>query len=138
MVFAGTVGYHGAAVQGGQAAVVEGDLTLTTQATAAGRAEIISYAAEAVTVRTNSQEDALLVLSDTAYPGWQARVDGVSTPIYTTNFLFRGVRVPAGEHEVRFVYAPASWRWGLAVSGIALVLWLGLVVVSRYAKARTE
>jgi hypothetical protein len=121
-------------VQAGQAAVVEADLALNTQPTPDDIAEIVSYGAEEVIVQTRSQAEALLVLSDTAYPGWQATVDGVPTEIYTTNYLFRGVRVPAGEHEVRFVYAPASWRRGLLLSGIALLVWVGLLAVSAYQR----
>ncbi len=68
---------------------------------------------------------ALLILADTFYPGWQATVDGDPAPIYRTNVLLRGVPVPAGEHEVVFRYAPASWRQGLlfsAAGGVLLLL----------------
>lgn len=123
-----------ASVQAGQAAVVEGTLTLNTIGTEQDTAQLVQYAAEAVEVKTNSQEAALLVLSDTAYPGWQATIDGAPAPIYTTNYLFRGVQVPAGEHVVRFVYAPTSWRRGWAVSGIAFLFWVGFIVISRYRR----
>lgn len=116
-----------AAVQAGQAAVVEGGLSLNTIPTDRDGAELVRYVAEEVVIHTQSATDALLVLSDTAYPGWQAMVDGTPTEIYTTNFLFRGVRVPAGEHEVRFVYQPVSWRRGMMVSGIGVLLWIGLL-----------
>lgn len=119
-------------VQAGQAAVVEADWALNTQPTPDDIAEIVSYGAEEVVIQTRSQAEALLVLSDTAYPGWQATIDGVPTEIYTTNYLFRGVRVPAGEHKVRFVYAPTSWRRGGMLSGIALLCWLGLLGLSAY------
>jgi len=122
------------AVQAGEAAVVEGPVTLNGQSTAADSAQVVKYSAEEVVVQTRSQVEALLVLSDTAHPGWQATVDGVPTAIYTTNVLFRGVRVPAGEHEVRFVYAPVSWRRGLLLSGIALLVWVGLLAVSAYQR----
>ncbi|MEZ4737033.1 MAG: hypothetical protein R3E79_58890 [Caldilineaceae bacterium] len=78
------------AIQAGKAAVVAGDLVLNTTATAGDGADLMRYTAEEVVVRTQSQAGALLVLSDTAYPGWQATVDGVLTAIYTTNGLFRG------------------------------------------------
>ena len=125
-----------AAIQAGQAAVVEGALTLKTTPGAHDTAQLVEYTAERVAVKTHSQEAALLVLSDTAYPGWQATVDGASALIYTTNYLFRGVPVPAGEHVVRFVYAPASWQRGLVVSGIAFLVWIGLLMLSRYTRSR--
>jgi hypothetical protein len=38
------------------------------------------------------------------------------------NAAFRAVSVPAGEHEVRMDYRPASFTLGLAVTGLALLL----------------
>ena len=125
------------AIQAGQAAVVEGALTLETTPNAHDTAQFVEYTAERIAVKTNSQEAALLVLSDTTYPGWQATVDGAPAPIYTTNYLFRGVSVPAGEHLVHFVYAPASWQRGLIVSGVALLVWIGLLMLSRYTRRRS-
>jgi hypothetical protein len=114
-------------VAGGEAAVVEADLTLDSQPAADDSATMVKYTAEEVVVQTRSQAEAFLVLSDTAYPGWQATIDGAPTEIYTTNYLFRGVRVPAGTHEVRFVYAPTSWHRGVMISGVALLCWIGLL-----------
>lgn len=125
-----------AAIQAGQAAVVEGALTLQTTPNPHDTAQLAAYTAEQVEVKTQSEEAAFLVLSDTAYPGWQATVDGTPTPIYTTNYLFRGVPVPAGEHVVRFVYVPVSWQRGLVVSGIAFLVWMGLLSIKRYARKR--
>lgn len=111
------------------AAVVEGwpkTVPLpAAQAEPAGEAQMVSYAPERVAIRTRSPAPALLILADTFYPGWQATVDGDPAPIYRTNVLLRGVPVPAGEHEVVFRYAPASWRQGLlfsAAGGVLLLL----------------
>jgi uncharacterized membrane protein YfhO len=43
-------------------------------------------------------------------------VDGVETPIYQANYLFRAVPLNAGDHEVRFVYRPKSFAVGAALS----------------------
>ncbi|MEZ4869584.1 MAG: YfhO family protein [Caldilineaceae bacterium] len=118
------------AIQAGAAAVVEGDLTLATTPAAEDRAELLHYAPEEVVIRTHSQNAALLVLSDSFYPGWQATVDGAPTPLYATNVLFRGVAVPAGEHTVTMRFAPASWDWGVRISGVGIVLWLLLLGLS--------
>jgi hypothetical protein len=109
-------------------AVVEGLPSFATQPHPTDHTEIMAYAAEAVEVRTSTQEEALLILSDTFYPGWRATVDGAATPIYATNYLFRGVVVPPGEHTVRFVYQPDSWQRGLWLSGLGGVVVLGLIV----------
>ena len=66
---------------------------------AAGDVVITGYADEQVVLRTSSPSDGFLVLSDAYYPGWRATVDGAETPVYATNYLLRGVYVPAGEHD---------------------------------------
>ena len=78
-----------------------------------GTAEIVDYAAERVRVRTRAARPSLLVLTDEFYPGWTATVDGTPTPIVRANVLFRGVPVPAGEHEVLFTFRPTLVGWAL-------------------------
>jgi membrane protein YfhO len=84
-------------------------------------ARIIAYTPETVRVATAAQSPALLVLTDTDFPGWQATVDGAAAAIVPTDFVFRGVVVPAGDHEVVFAYRPAAVRAGLwlSVAGLA-------------------
>ena len=41
--------------------------------------------------------------------------------IHRANYVFRAVAIPAGDHEVRFVFEPASYRWGKDISILALV-----------------
>ncbi len=118
-------------VRQGLAAVVEGEIaalvpvanTPSAHQTTADRATITHYSPERVVVETQSSAPAFLVLSDTAFPGWQARVDDQPAPLYTTNYLFRGVEVPAGSHIVTFDYLPTSWQMGLALSAVGLLLW---------------
>ena len=73
-----------------------------------GRVTILSYAAERVVLRSESDRDGLLLLTDAFYPGWQVAIDGVPATAYQADGLFRGVFVPAGEHEV--VWTFAGWR----------------------------
>ncbi|MCX6044834.1 MAG: YfhO family protein [Chloroflexi bacterium] len=111
-----------------QGAVVEGLAAFTSQPAATDQTKIIAYHPEQVTIQIRTAQSALLVLSDSAYPGWSATLDDQPTPIYTTNYLFRGVSVPAGDHTVSFRYQPASWRHGLWISGLSLLFCLLLLV----------
>lgn len=82
----------------------------------AQKAEIADVLADQVVLRVTTARPAVLVLSDLDWPGWQASVDGTPTPIYRANFLFRGVAIDAGVHEVRFRYRPWTLPLGMAVS----------------------
>ena len=105
-------------------------------AVAPGSATISAYAPERVEIATESGAPTLLVLSDAYYPGWRATVDGAPAPILPTNVLFRGVELPAGSHEVVFTFVPASWRNGLYVGAVGLLLWLALVGVAMWLGRR--
>lgn len=78
-----------------------------------------------VQVKTSSNQDGYLVVLDTFYPGWKAYIDGHETPIYRTNYNFRGVKVPSGEHTAEFIYMPQSLIVGAIVSAISLLIVLG-------------
>ncbi len=67
-----------------------------------------------------------LVIMDTIFPGWHARVDGRKTPIVPANFVGRAVAVEAGTHRVEMWFEPQSVRLGIFVSLVALGLLSGV------------
>jgi hypothetical protein len=85
-------------------------------------AHIEHYSANRVIVHTSAAGPALLVLSDTYYPGWEADIDGVPASILQANLCQRAVVVPAGEQTVTFRFAPGSVAWGAGITGIGVVL----------------
>ena len=70
------------------------------------------------------------MLLDPFFPGWRAAVDGLGSEIYRTDYLFRGVFVPAGQHVVRFVYEPVPFRLGAALSLLTILALLGLPLIA--------
>ena len=106
------------------------DLPLSQSTEPIGTARIETYTPTHVKISTMAAEDALLVIADSAYPGWQATVDGVPTDIQTANSLFRVVRVPSGEHTVEYKFESQSWRWGLWLNVAGIVVWILLLVGS--------
>lgn len=67
-----------------------------------GKAEIIEYLENKIIIKTENKGNGFLVLTDSYYPTWKAKVDGRRTKVYLTDYNFRGVIVPAGKHEVIF------------------------------------
>jgi hypothetical protein len=86
-----------------------------------GTARLTADEPERVVVQANANGRALLVLADTWFPGWQAKIDGRETPILRTDQLLRGVVIPSGTHSVEFTYRPLSWRIGWIVSLLTAV-----------------
>ncbi len=79
----------------------------------------------------------VLVLNQSALPGWAATVDGRPVDLLTANRLMLAVPVPAGASRVEFSYSPPGYRAGIAISllGLGALLLTGIAVV---ALRRTE
>jgi len=86
-----------------------------------GRVEFISETNNRLLLQARVEEDSLLILSDTYYPGWKAFVDGEKTKIYRADYTFRAIPLSAGPHRVEFVYDPLSFKLG------ALFTFLGII-----------
>lgn len=79
-----------------------------------------SYTHASIQVLAN--EPAILVFTDTYYPGWTATVDTTPAEIFPAYGAFRAVVVPEGEHTVAFHYFPRSFQAGLTVSVITCLI----------------
>ncbi len=64
----------------------------------------------------------LLVVPSVAYPGWKARVDGKTATVVRANGVMLGVPLASGPHTIRLTYAPDSYRIGLYLSLMALLI----------------
>lgn len=94
-------------------------------------ARIVSYASEHVVIHAETTGPRLLVLADSNFPGWKARVNGTPVPILRANYLFRAVALPAaGTHEIIFEYRPTGFKAGLTVSALSLVVFIGVVITA--------
>jgi hypothetical protein len=86
--------------------------------------DVVRYTAQEVEIVARLTEAGLLVLADTAYPGWRAEVDGQRVRLLRANYTFRAVALGPGEHRVTFRYRPwwRVWIWGLSAGGLVLAL----------------
>ena len=97
-----------------------------TVAQAVGDCRIVADAPERIVIHCRSDRPSFAVLADSWFPGWSARVDGHAAPIVRANLAMRAVPLPAGEHDVAFVYRPAHLGLGLFISAVA---WLALLAL---------
>jgi hypothetical protein len=84
-----------------------------------------------VELRATMQGSGYVVLADTYYPGWEARVDGSPAPVYAANGSFRAVFVGDGSHQVVFTYPAGRLRAGAAITAAALLAALALWLAPR-------
>ena len=83
-----------------------------------------------VVVAASTDAPAWLVLTDTWFPGWRARLDGADVAVLRADHAFRAVALPPGRHEVEFVFRPRRLWLGAAMTIAALAV-VGVLLVPR-------
>jgi uncharacterized membrane protein YfhO len=76
-------------------------------------------------------EDGWVVLSESAWKGWRAYVDGKRVQTHFADHAFLGVYVPKGTHEVRVIYQPESFTRGRNITLATIVGLIGWFVWRR-------
>ncbi len=81
-------------------------------------------------VKVEAGTHGFLVINEPYYPGWHAYIDGKEVQMYHVNYLFQGIKLPAGNYTVTVIYNPGMFRLGLIVSAVTIGLMMGMVVIT--------
>ena len=78
----------------------------------------------------NGSKPQFAVFSEVYYPfGWNAYLDGKKVEYCKADYVLRGLSLPPGQHAVRFIFEPSSYKRGVKIAYIAsfliLILFLG-------------
>ena len=88
----------------------------------------IQHSLHELTVKTESTAEGFLVISEVYYPlRWKAKIDGKEVKYFETNGVIRGLIVPSGNHEIKFIYDRSSFRKGITISIVAFLLCIGII-----------
>ena len=99
-------------------------------------ARIITYENNRMVLEVTTPTAALLFMSEAYYPGWQAYVDGKPEEILRANYAFRAIPVGPGTHRVEVVMEPLSFKMGLAVTVLTMMLLLTVWALAIIRKKR--
>jgi len=83
----------------------------STEYTGVGKITLNKYESNALTYSSQTEGDQFAVFSEIWYgpdKGWQAYVDGQKMPHIRVNYLFRGLKVPPGNHTIEFKFQPVT------------------------------
>lgn len=103
-----------------------------------GTIQLTSYKANELTYTSSSPAEGLAVFSEIWYgpdKGWQAYIDGQPVDHIRANYVLRAMRIPAGQHEIRFEFKPSAYTTGRVVgllSSIVIILGGLLVILKDY------
>jgi hypothetical protein len=85
-----------------------------------GTARLREETPERLVLEVRAGAPALLVVGDTFFPGWRAKVDGREAPILRASLVGRAIPVGPGSHEVELWYEPLALKTGLRISLVSL------------------
>lgn len=96
-----------------------GLVSVTNQTQA--RVTLKHFEAQRVEVEVDATAPSLVVMAQTFYHCWRARIDGQPTRLLRANYAFQAVEVPQGKHVVRLDYRDYAFYTGAVISGLTLV-----------------
>ena len=100
-----------------------------------GEITLTSYTPDEMIYKTSAPSDQLAVFSEIWYgpdKGWQAYIDGKEATHFRANYTLRAMKIPAGEHEVKFTFNPKSYRLGEIISLVFSLLIVLLLLYGLY------
>ena len=123
-----------------QVAIVAEPVSLgeTGQEGGSHRVEITGKQAGWLSLDVETDRDGLLVISEQAYPGWRAWLDGREVPLVRANVILQALVVPAGQHHVEVRFDPLSVKIGLAMTLLTLLVSGGWLFWALRIRRRTE
>ena len=86
-----------------------------------GSVSILKWEEQEVLLQVKAERPGYLVMTQGAYPGWKARIDGKKTPILMAYGFLTALPIGPGNHQVRFTYQEPWVVAGLIISP----LWSG-------------
>jgi len=108
-------------------ALLEG-AALPALADGSGTVRVDAGAPGELALAVSTSSPALLVVAQSWFPGWRARVDGQEAPVYRADYVAMAVPIAAGEHRVVLCYGSRAVHAAAALSALAILATVGLLV----------
>ncbi len=111
-------------------AVVENSEQIQIAADSTSEVSITNYTGSEITLNVSRSTPGFLVLSEIYYPaGWVATLNGEEIEILKTNYVLRGMKIPAGDHELVMEFKPSSYSLGVTLGWVSLVAQILIALV---------
>ena len=78
-----------------------------------------------VEINVDTNQKAVLVMTENYLPGWHATLNGKPVDIFDVNYLYQGVMVPSGKSTVIFYHENKKSILGQYISLLSLVILIG-------------
>lgn len=102
---------------------------LSVQKDTAAAIRFISYHPHKLVYESQSAYPGVAVFSEIYYqPGWNAYLDGKPSQHFRTDYILRGMVLPAGKHTIEFRFEPAHYFIGEKISLAGSVLMVFFII----------
>jgi hypothetical protein len=116
---------------------IEAPLTLHERDNRGGRVSV-TRARQGLKLQAEMPADGWVVVSQPAWKGWRAYIDGRRVQHYFADVAFLAIPVPAGRHGVRLTYLPHGFVVGRFVSFATLATLLAAAVTTWLSRRRAR
>jgi uncharacterized membrane protein YfhO len=96
-----------------------------------GYIKLVQNLNDKIDYRFSANSPQFAVFSEIYYPeGWNVYIDGDKADYVKTDYVLRGMLIPAGNHEIEFRFEPKSFTEGRMISIIANLLVALLIIAT--------
>lgn len=96
--------------------------------------EILEYSANYIKIKANATAEGLLCLSEIYYPAWKVKINGENAELLNANYALRAVAIKKGEHIIEMRYDSDSYKLGMWITLLTLILSVVGVILLRKEK----
>jgi len=86
-----------------------------------------TFSANRIVLDVEASTPTMIVLAQTYYHLWKAKVDRAPIRLWRANHAFQAVQVGAGRHRIELVYEDNNFRFGSIISGVTLLACVGFL-----------
>jgi hypothetical protein len=114
-------------------AAVESQISAGTSASKDSWIRIHDRTAHRLSLEVSAPTNGHVVFSETWFPGWKGRVDGVDVTVLKADAYLQAIAVGAGLHQVEFRFEPSSFQRGkwISIGTLIGVLCVGVISALR-------
>jgi uncharacterized membrane protein YfhO len=116
-------------------------ITATPKYDSVASIKLVRNINDTIDYRFSAPTPQFAVFSEVYYPkGWKVFIDGTKADYVKTDYVLRGMYIPAGNHEIEWRFEPESFTVGRMVSIISniLVALLLLATIIFYAMKKKK
>lgn len=105
--------------------------------------ELTQYKPNKLKYKSKSSNEQLAIFSENYFSdGWHAYIDGKEIPHFRADWTLRALRVPAGEHEIEFIFEANGYYLSRTIvtasSAILILLLIGMLIVPFVRKRKED